>query len=146
MVAVRKATNVADLPFVYGSPRSEGIPDDLSSFQPPALPPGRPGAFLVVKAQFDAQKAIPHSKMVILRDIEKHPNNVHYNTAGQRDGLETFMPRPVWRKGKGERIRKSNRILGVDPVQSPCYNLRAARRVGTAQTWTLTYPKKETFS
>jgi hypothetical protein len=37
----------------------------------------------VLKAQFDAQKAIPNSKMVILRDIERHPPNVHYNTAGQ---------------------------------------------------------------
>ncbi len=26
---------------------------------------------------------ISKSKMVILRDIEKHPRNVHYNTAGQ---------------------------------------------------------------
>jgi hypothetical protein len=26
---------------------------------------------------------IPNSKMVILRDIEKHPANVHYNMAGQ---------------------------------------------------------------
>ena len=83
VVAVRKATDVADLPFIYGSPRIEGIPDDLADFMPPQLPPGRPGAWFVLKAQFDAQKAIPNSKMVILRDIEKHPKNVHYNTAGQ---------------------------------------------------------------
>lgn len=83
VAAVRRATGVADLPFIYGSPRVEGIPDDLSSFEPTALPPGRPGAFLVLKAQSDAQKEISHSKMVILRDIEKHPKNVHYNTAGQ---------------------------------------------------------------
>ena len=83
VAAVRKATGEPDLPFIYGTARIEGIPDDLTDFEPPQLPPGRPGAWLVLKAQFDAQKAIPHSKMVILRDIEKHPANVHYNTAGQ---------------------------------------------------------------
>jgi len=64
--------------------RIEGIPDDLTDYQEPKnLPPGRPGAWLVLKAQFDAQKAIPHSKMVILRNVEKHPKNVHFNAAGQ---------------------------------------------------------------
>jgi hypothetical protein len=84
VAAVRNETRVADLPFIYGSTRIEGIPDDLTDFEEPKnLPPGRPGAWLVLKAQFDAQKAIPNAKMVILRDIEKHPRNVHYNTAGQ---------------------------------------------------------------
>ena len=84
VLAVRKRTDAADLPFVYGTTRIEGIPDDLTNFEEPKnLPPGRPGAWLVLKAQFDAQKEIPKSKMVILRDIEKHPRNVHYNTAGQ---------------------------------------------------------------
>jgi hypothetical protein len=84
VAAVRNDTGVADLPVLYGSARQEGIPDDLRGFEEPAeLPPGRPGAYLVLKAQFDAQEQIPHSKMVILRDIEKHPRNVHYNTAGQ---------------------------------------------------------------
>ena len=84
VAAVREASGVADLPFVYGTTRIEGIPDDLTDFQEPKnLRPGRPGAWLVLKAQFDAQKAIFNSKMVILRDIEKHPQNVHYNTAGQ---------------------------------------------------------------
>jgi Ca2+-binding EF-hand superfamily protein len=84
VAAVRKATGKPDLPFIYGTTRIEGIPDELTDFEAPKnLPPGRPGAWLVLKAQFDAEKAIPHSKMVILRDIEKHPKNVHYNTAGQ---------------------------------------------------------------
>ena len=84
VAAIRRDTGASDLPFLYGSPRIEGIPDDLTDFEEPkSLPRGRPGAWLVLKAQFDAQKAIPHSKMVILRDIEKHPRNVHYNTAGQ---------------------------------------------------------------
>ena len=91
VAAVRKETGVADLPFVYGTTRIEGIPDDLTGFQePPTLPPGRLGAFLVLKAQFDARKAIPHSTMVILRNIEKHPKNVHYNTAGQLNAGKLF--------------------------------------------------------
>jgi Ca2+-binding EF-hand superfamily protein len=83
VAAVRKATGVSDLPFIYGTARIRGIPDDLTDFKPPQLPPGRPGAWLVLQSQFDAQKAIPHARMVILRDVEKHPRNVHYNTAGQ---------------------------------------------------------------
>ena len=91
VAAVRKDTGIADLPFVYGTTRIEGIPDDLTDFEEPKnLPPGRPGAWLVLKAQFDAQKAIPNSKMVILRDIEKHPRNVHYNTAGQLEVGKLF--------------------------------------------------------
>jgi len=84
VAAVREDTGVADLPFIYGTTRIDGIPDDLTDFEEPKnLPPGRPGAWLVLKAQFDARKVIPNSKMVILRDTEKHPRNVHYNTAGQ---------------------------------------------------------------
>jgi Ca2+-binding EF-hand superfamily protein len=90
VAAVRKDTGVADLPFIYGSSRVEGIPDDLTGFKPPRLPPGRPGAWLVLKAQFDAQKEIPHSKMLILRDMEKHPKNVHYNTEGQLEVGKLF--------------------------------------------------------
>ncbi len=81
--AVRKATGVPDLPFIYGSSRQAGIPDDLSDLEPQAMEGRYPAAQWVLKAQFDAQKEIPNSKMVILRDIEKHPANVHYNTAGQ---------------------------------------------------------------
>ena len=83
VAALRRDTGVADLPFLYGSPRPAGVPDDLSDLVPEVVEGVRPGAQWVVKAQFDAQKEIPHSTMVILRDIEKHPQNVHYNTAGQ---------------------------------------------------------------
>ena len=83
VAAVRNETGVADLPFIYASSRQEGIPDDLSDLVPKLMDSRYPAAQWVLKAQFDAQKAIPHSKMVILRDIEKHPANVHYNTAGQ---------------------------------------------------------------
>lgn len=83
VLAVRRATGVADLPFIYGSSRRTGIPDDLSDLVPEKMEGRYPAAQWVLKAQFDAQKEIPNSKMVILRDIEKHPKNVHYNAAGQ---------------------------------------------------------------
>ena len=87
VAAVRKDTGVADLPFVYGTVRNSDtgfvVPNDLSDLEPRVMEGQYPAAQWVLKAQFDAQKAISHSKMVILRDIERHPQNVHYNTAGQ---------------------------------------------------------------
>ena len=43
----------------------------------------RAGAAYVLKAQFDAQTALAPAKMVPLRNVERHPQNVHYNTPGQ---------------------------------------------------------------
>jgi hypothetical protein len=90
VAAVRKGTGVADLPFIYGSPRIGEVPDDLSSLVPKVRAGRYIAAEWVLKAQFDAQEAIPNSKMVILRDIEKHPANVHYNTAGQLKAGKLF--------------------------------------------------------
>ena len=83
VAAVRKDVGTEELPFLYGSPRTAEIPDDLSDLVPERMEGRYPAAQWVVKAQFDAQKAIPHAKMVILRNVEKHPQNVHFNTAGQ---------------------------------------------------------------
>jgi len=90
VAAVRKETGVDNLPFIYGSPRNEEVPDDLSGLVPKVRIGRYSAVEWVLKAQFDAQKAIPNSKMVILRDIEKHPQNVHYNTAGQLKAGELF--------------------------------------------------------
>jgi Ca2+-binding EF-hand superfamily protein len=114
VAAVRKNTGVTDLSFIYGSSRREGIPDDPTDFEPPRLPPGRPGAFLVLKAQFDAQKEISHSKMVILRDIEKHPKNVHYNTTGQLAVGKLFAKAVLSQTGQPSQV---NRICGKTPLQ-----------------------------
>ena len=115
VAAIRKDIDVADLPFIYGSARQSGIPDDLTGFEEPKnLPPGRPGAFLVLKAQFDAQKEIPHSKMAILRDIEKHPANVHYNTPGQLKVGKMFAEAFLSRAGRPSQI---NRIGEKTPLQ-----------------------------
>jgi Ca2+-binding EF-hand superfamily protein len=99
--AVRIATNKPSLPFIYGSSRRDEIPDDLADLEPKLIQGRYPAAQWVLKAQFDAQKAIPHSQMVILRDIETHPANVHYNTAGQLDVGRQFAE--VFLKGVSQK-------------------------------------------
>jgi len=83
VAAVKKDTGVPDLPFFCGSPRRTQDPDDISDVVPQRIPGPYPAVEFVLKAQWDAQKEIPHARTVILRDIKKHPMNVHYNTEGQ---------------------------------------------------------------
>jgi len=81
---VRKKVGAEDMPFLYVShrPNAANIPDDLSDMVPKEIEGKSPGAMYVLKAQWDAQQAIPNAKMVILRDLEKHPEDFHTNTAG----------------------------------------------------------------
>jgi len=119
VVAVRKATGVADLPFIFGSPRNGEIPDDLSGLVPKVRAGRYVAAEWVLKAQFDAQKEISNSKMVFLRDIEKHPKNVHYNTAGQLKVGKLFAEAFLERVGQeqtglcGKKHREILAMLGV---------------------------------
>jgi len=83
VAAVRKDTGVPRLPFFCGSPRRTEDPDDMSDIEPQKMSGPYPAVEYVLKAQWDAQAEIPHVRTVILRDIEKHPKNVHYNTEGQ---------------------------------------------------------------
>jgi Ca2+-binding EF-hand superfamily protein len=83
VAAVRKDTGVPDLPFLCGSSRRTQDPDDISDIEPQKISGPYPAVEYVLKAQWDAQKQIPHARTVILRDIEVHPKNVHYNTEGQ---------------------------------------------------------------
>jgi Ca2+-binding EF-hand superfamily protein len=83
VAAVRKDTGVPGLPFLCGSSRRTEDPDNLSDIVPQRVNGPYPGVEFVLKAQWDAQAEIPHARTVILRSIEKHPMNVHYNTAGQ---------------------------------------------------------------
>jgi hypothetical protein len=81
---LRNETRASELPFILGSYRILAIPDDLSDFDFSSLPETvRPGYGLVLKAQYDAQFELAPAKMIPLRDLGKHPENVHYNTAGQ---------------------------------------------------------------
>jgi Ca2+-binding EF-hand superfamily protein len=66
----------------------------------------------VLKAQSDAQNEIPGSKMVILRDIEKHPKNVHFNTAGQLEVGKLFAE--AFLKSFGEA---GSRLGGKTPLE-----------------------------
>jgi lysophospholipase L1-like esterase len=85
IAGLRRQTGVADMPFILGSYRTDEMPDDLSGFDPEKVGTkyGRAGAAYVLKAQFDIQEAAPPCKMVPLRNLERHPRNVHYNTNGQ---------------------------------------------------------------
>ena len=85
MVAgVRKEVGGEDMPFVYSTPRpsAANLPDDLSDVVPTLVEGIRPGALWVLKAQWDAQEAIPNAKMMIIRDMEKHVDGMHASTAG----------------------------------------------------------------
>jgi len=81
---VRKEVGAEDMPFIYGSKRPSvaNLPDDLSDLVPTEIKGKRPGALWVLKAQWDAQKAIPNAKMVINPDLEQHPEDFHLSTAG----------------------------------------------------------------
>lgn len=84
--AIRRDTDVPNLPLLCGSMRRAEDPDDISDITPQRVAGPYPAVEFVLKAQWEAQSEIPHTRTVILRNIEKHPMNVHYNTAGQ---LET---------------------------------------------------------
>jgi hypothetical protein len=81
---IRKKFDVSKLPFVLGSYRAKGTPDDLSGMaeKVKAMIP-RKGAYYVLQAQYEAEKKLAPANMVPLVDIEKHPNDVHFNTKGQ---------------------------------------------------------------
>lgn len=85
VASVRKDTGVAELPFVYGTVRRPEDPSDISDHVPARIAGPYPAIEFVLKAQWDAQKEITHARMVVLRDIETHPMNIHYNTSGQVD-------------------------------------------------------------
>lgn len=78
------------LPSLCGSIRRAEDPEDLSDLIPKRVKGPYPAVESVVNAQGDAQHDIPHTCTVILRDIETHPKNVHYNTAGQMKIGERF--------------------------------------------------------
>jgi len=90
VAAVRKDTSVPDLPFLCGSVRRTEDPDDISDLIPQRVDGPYPAVEFILKAQWDAQEEIPHTRTVILRGIETHPMNVHYNTAGQLEVGKLF--------------------------------------------------------
>lgn len=81
---IRREFDVPALPFVLGSYRAKGMPDDLSGMAEKVKSlTARKGAYYVLQAQYEAEKKLAPANMVPLVDIERHPNDVHFNTAGQ---------------------------------------------------------------
>jgi Ca2+-binding EF-hand superfamily protein len=83
VAAVRKDTGVPSLPFFCGTIRRTNDPADLSDLVPERNAGPYPAIQWVLKAQWEAQKEIPYFRTVILRDVQTHPKNVHYDTEGQ---------------------------------------------------------------
>ena len=72
--------------------RNLGVPDSLdgvaaSDISPPA---GRPGAWEVLMAQTKVAERVPRSAPVYLRDLPRHPGNIHANTAGMLQAGRAF--------------------------------------------------------
>lgn len=85
---LRKETGVAKLPVALGLYSSDRSPDDYTNIDVEALSQklgGRGGALYVLKAQWDAQKTLAPLRAVPLKNLERHPADVHYNTNGQLD-------------------------------------------------------------
>lgn len=87
VAALREDVGQPWLPFIFGTARGRDpgfdLPDDLTALEPRIVSGTYPAAQWVLKAQFDAERQIPHARLVVLREIEKHPQNIHYNTVGQ---------------------------------------------------------------
>ena len=82
--ALRRDLGTPDLPVLIGSYRQECLPDDLDGVNPSdfGVDRQRPGAWQVLVAQSSVSENIARSATVILRDLPRHPKNVHANTAG----------------------------------------------------------------
>lgn len=87
VTAMREKNEQPFLPFVLGSYRQTGMPDDLSAIKDQIterMDKSRRWGYDVSQAQYDIQKVAPPSRMVPLRNLPIHGNgNGHYNTAGQ---------------------------------------------------------------
>ncbi|MBL7186884.1 MAG: hypothetical protein ISS70_11225 [Phycisphaerae bacterium] len=62
--------------FVVNVEQCGGIPQVPAGYQ-------KYKPYYVLQAQYEAEKKLAPANMVPLVDIEKHPNDVHFNTAGQ---------------------------------------------------------------
>lgn len=97
--ALRKDLGVPDLPLLVATYRQGDIPDDLRGVDPAEseLQAARPGAWQVLLAQTQAEDRIPHTATVILRDLPRHPGNIHANTEGMlvagREFARRFLER-----------------------------------------------------
>jgi len=83
LVGLRKEFKKPKLPLLVGSYRLKDFPDDLDEIKKySGAVPNRPYAWNVLQGHYLAARDLPPAKMVALRDIERHPQNVHFNTKG----------------------------------------------------------------
>ena len=82
--ALRSRLGTPELPVLIGSYRQDNIPDSLEGIDPSdfGTDARRPGAWQVLLAQSTVSKRIARSATVILRDLPRHPRNIHANTEG----------------------------------------------------------------
>ncbi len=82
--SLRRDLGVPDLPLLVGSYRMGDLPDELADVDPSdhEFEAARPGAWEVLVAQSEASGRIPRTATVILRDLPRHPGNIHANTEG----------------------------------------------------------------
>jgi len=59
--------------------------------------------YYVLQAQYEAEKKLAPANMVPLVDIERHPNDVHFNTVGQLKTGKLFA------EGYLELVKKTDR-------------------------------------
>ena len=84
IAALRRDLDAPNLPVLIGTYRSGAVPASLDGLSPSDLPPpqGRPGMWDVLLAQERVPAQAGHSAPVYLRDLPRHPGNIHANTAG----------------------------------------------------------------
>ena len=97
--SLRRDLGIPDLPLLVGSYRQGELPDHLEGVNPSdhEFEAGRPGSWEVLVAQTEASKRIPRTATVILRDLPRHPGNIHANTEGMlkagREYARVFLGR-----------------------------------------------------
>lgn len=82
--ALRRDLGAPKLPLLLAMPRQNGLPDELDGVDPDAYPAEnlRVGTWEVLRAQVRAARSIPRTAAVILRDLPRHPGNIHANSEG----------------------------------------------------------------
>jgi hypothetical protein len=87
VLGLRQEFKVPNLPFVLGSYRDGGAPEDLSGMKEQVLKMGgrKKGSYYVLQAQYEAEQELKPANMVPLRDLQRWPKNVHYDTRGHMD-------------------------------------------------------------
>jgi hypothetical protein len=107
--SVRRDTGVPDLPFLIGTYRANDTPDDLEGWVPTAYDLLMAGAPSVMRAKWQASLQIPNVRLVIARDLPKHADGNHFDTAGQLALGRLFAEEFLGEKDEGGRMKDEER-------------------------------------